>query len=179
MADQRPPSKPVTKTHARRGDEQSFSVGTLGRVMLAWTAIFPPVWSHAKVMFAIVAPIAATALLVSALVELTAPRSSNPVTLALLASGSAVVLLAWIKAVAIPLVTKGKLPDGRYLADILARQRMRRSAHAIVGKHFVTNAINRPTQGRTRTDVNTRTARAKMISQPDLPRRLGMAKRGE
>jgi hypothetical protein len=126
MADRQLPSKPVTGMQATRGDEQSGSVRTLRRVMLARTTILSPVWSHAKVEFAIVAPIAATALLVSALVKLTAPRSSNTVTLALLASGSAVVLLVWIKAVAVPLVTKGKLPDGRYLADVLARQRMRR-----------------------------------------------------
>lgn len=40
--------------------------------------------------------------------------------------GSFLVLLAWIGWVAIPLVTKGTLPDGRYLPDVLASRRARK-----------------------------------------------------
>jgi hypothetical protein len=83
-------------------------------------------WNHAKLMFAIFAPIAATALLVGAVVQLAAPRASDTISLALLASGSAVVLLVWVKVVAVPLLTKGRLPDGRYLARVLMRQRILR-----------------------------------------------------
>ncbi len=101
------------------------SVRALRPVMLAWAVISPGLWSHYKVHFAIVAPIVATALLIGALVELAAPRASNRVVLALVASG-VVVLLVWITAVAMPLVTKGRLPDGRYLAEVLARQRILR-----------------------------------------------------
>lgn len=73
---------------------------------------------------AIHTPLIATGFLIFALVELAAPNASNRTALALLAGGCVAALLVWTKAVAVPLVTKGKLPDGRNLADVLARQRV-------------------------------------------------------
>ncbi|HUB42363.1 MAG TPA: hypothetical protein VMA72_26220 [Streptosporangiaceae bacterium] len=130
MGDQRPPGTAVTGRHARRREvdlagAQPRSGRWLRRVVLVWAALAPPLWSRAKVKFAIVAPMAAVALLISGGVQLATPKARNSVAVAALAIG-VVVLLAWIAAVAVPLVVKGKLPDGRNVADVLARQRIRR-----------------------------------------------------
>lgn len=95
-------------------------------MVLAWAALGRPTWSHVKLHLAIYTPLIAAGALVIALVELAAPNASSRIALALLAGGCVAALLVWIKAVAVPLVTKGKLPDGRYLADVLARQRVLR-----------------------------------------------------
>jgi hypothetical protein len=94
--------------------------------MLAGAALGRPLLSQAKVNLAIHTPLIATGFLIFALVELAAPSASNRAALALLASGCVAALLVWIKAVAVPLLTKGKLPDGRNLADVLARRRVLR-----------------------------------------------------
>jgi hypothetical protein len=94
--------------------------------MLTWSLIVRVVWTAAKWKFAMLAPVLATALLISAVVELATPGAGHPAGNALLASASAVVLLIWVKAIAMPLLTKGKLPDGRDLGNIVARRRMRR-----------------------------------------------------
>ncbi|MBO0823351.1 MAG: hypothetical protein J2P27_05770 [Actinobacteria bacterium] len=94
--------------------------------MLAWAALGRPLWSQVKLHLAFYTPPIAMVGLISTLVELAAPNASNRVALALLASACVAALLVWIKAVAVPLVTKGQLPDGRYLADVLARQRVLR-----------------------------------------------------
>lgn len=113
--------------HGRRGDDrQPGSARALRRLTLAWAALGRPLWSQAKVNLAIHTPLIATGLLIFALVELAASSASNRIALALLASGCVAALLVWIKAVAVPLVRKGKLPDGRYLADVLARKRVLR-----------------------------------------------------
>jgi hypothetical protein len=130
MGDQRLPGTAVTGRHARRGEvelagSQPHSVRWLRRVVLVWAALAPPLWSRAKVKFAIVAPMAALALLISGGVQLAAPKVRTSVAVAVLAIGI-VVLLVWIAAVAVPLLAKGKLPDGRNVADVLARQRIRR-----------------------------------------------------
>jgi hypothetical protein len=78
------------------------------------------------VHLAIDIPLIATACLIFALVQLAAPNTGNRAALTLLAAGGVVALLVWIKAVVVPLVTKGKLPDGRYLAGVLAGQRVLR-----------------------------------------------------
>jgi hypothetical protein len=110
----------------RRDDQQPGTARALRRVMLAGAALGRPLWSQTKVNLAIHTPLVATGCLVFALVKLAAPSASNRTALALLAGGCVAALLVWIKAVAVPLVTKGKLPDGRYLADVLARQRVLR-----------------------------------------------------
>jgi hypothetical protein len=127
VANQRLPSKPVVGMHGeRRDDRQPGTVRALRRVMLAGAALGPPIWAQAKVHLAIYTPLVATGALIIALVELAAPNASNRVAVAVLASGCVAALLVWIKVVAVPLVGRGKLPDGRYLADILARQRVLR-----------------------------------------------------
>lgn len=63
----------------------------------------------------------AAALLVFAAIDLTGPSPSSPVAFALLACG-VVLLLASIRVVVVPLVANGKLPDGRYVAEVRARR---------------------------------------------------------
>lgn len=110
----------------RRDDRQPGTARALRPVMLAWAALGRPIWSATKVHLAIYTPLVATAALIIALVELAAPNASNRAAFALLASGCVAALLVWIKAVAVPLMKEGKLPDGRYLANVLARTRVLR-----------------------------------------------------
>lgn len=113
--------------HSERWDDRQPRIArALWRVMLTWAALGRPIWSIAKVILAIYTPLIATVFLSIALVELAAPNASNRMALALLASGCVAALLVWIKAVAMPLAMNGKLPDGRYLADVLARKRVLR-----------------------------------------------------
>jgi len=87
--------------------------------MLALAVMAPPVWSHLKLQFAIVAPVVSAALLIGGVAELAAPRTRNAAVFALLGAAFA-VLVVWIMAVAVPLLTKGKLPDGRVHAGAQA-----------------------------------------------------------
>ena len=84
-------------------------------------------WARIKTMFAILAPIGATTGLIGMIGLLAGAHSGySTVRLALILAACAVVLLVWAVKFAIPLVTKGRLPDGRLLDDVIARHRLRR-----------------------------------------------------
>ena len=123
MASPHLPGNTDAGRHARPAEVRSPGrASALRRVMLALAVMAPPVWSHLKLQFAIVAPVVSAALLIGGVAELAAPRTRNAAVFALLGAAFA-VLVVWIMAVAVPLLTKGKLPDGRYLAEVLARRR--------------------------------------------------------
>jgi hypothetical protein len=90
-------------------------------------AMLADTWARIKTTFAIVAPIGATAGLISAIAMLAGAHAGySTVRLAVITAGCAVVLLVWVMKFAIPLITKGRLPDGRLLTDVIARRRLRR-----------------------------------------------------
>jgi hypothetical protein len=72
-------------------------------------------------MWGLLLPVAG---MVAAVAEIAAPHAGNLAAWALLAGASVVGLAAWIRLIAVPLVTRGKLPTGRNLADVLARRRL-------------------------------------------------------
>jgi hypothetical protein len=108
----------------------------LRALAMVWTLIVPPlwgfVWAHAKLQFAMLTPVVAPILLIVTAADIAAPHaSSGPLALGLQAGGSILALAAWTKFIAIPFVTTGKLPNGRYLGDVVAprrRERDRRKA---------------------------------------------------
>jgi hypothetical protein len=81
-------------------------------------------WAHAKVHFAFPGLPVIVAVLLVVVAEIAA-HPANLAAWALVGAGSA-GLLAWVRFIAVPLVTKGKLPDGRNVADVLTRRRIRR-----------------------------------------------------
>lgn len=97
--------------------------------VLRWaarTADSPRLRVHAKVHFAFAGLTVPVAGLVTAVAEAAAPHEGNLAAWTLLAGASIAGLLAWVRFIAVPLATRGKLPDGRNLADVLARRRMLR-----------------------------------------------------
>jgi hypothetical protein len=113
-------------TRERSGAPDISQRRWLHALTMVWTFMIPPVWSHARLLLAMTTPVVATIALIGTAAELATPDASNSLALALTAGGSLLALLAWIRFVAIPFATKGKLPNGRYLADVLARRRMLR-----------------------------------------------------
>ncbi|MBO0830870.1 MAG: hypothetical protein J2P29_02760 [Actinobacteria bacterium] len=84
-------------------------------------------WARIKTIFAILAPIAATIGLIGMISLLTGAHSGySTVHIALTLAAFAVVLLVWVVKFAIPLVTRGRLPDGRLLTEVIVRQRLQR-----------------------------------------------------
>jgi hypothetical protein len=55
-----------------------------------------------------------------------AGRSGNDCAGAALVLSACLVLLAWLKVAAVPFVSKGMLPTGRTLNDVVARRRQQR-----------------------------------------------------
>ncbi len=101
--------------------------------------------TSSKIHLAVMVPILAAAGLAIAVTRLVASQAANPALPALLAGVSIIALLAWTRLVAIPFATKGKLPNGRNLADVLSRWqperdrrkalRQRRNSPAYQGPH--------------------------------------------
>jgi len=84
-------------------------------------------WGRLKMLFAILAPIAATTTLIGMIGLLAGAHPGySAVRLALILAVCAVVLLVWVVKFAIPLATRGRLPDGRLLTDVIALRRLRR-----------------------------------------------------
>ena len=98
--------------------------GWFHALAMVWTFMVPPAWSHAKQLLAVTTPVIATAALIATAAEIAASHAGSPLALALQAGGSVLALLVWTKFIAIPFATAGKLPDGRYLADVLAQRRV-------------------------------------------------------
>jgi hypothetical protein len=82
-------------------------------------------WTRIKTNFAITAPVYGFIALVGAITSPVTPEFStaNHVILALTA---AVVLAVWAWRFAVPFATRGRLPSGCLLADVMARERLRR-----------------------------------------------------
>jgi hypothetical protein len=91
-----------------------------------WLADIRGLWVRVKVHCAFLGLMLSVAALVSAIAEITAPHAGHPAAWAVLAGAGFLGLVAWIGFVGVPLVTRGRLPDGRNLADVLARWRMSR-----------------------------------------------------
>jgi hypothetical protein len=112
--------------HAMRGPDEAPGSSRIARLLswMVWIADFRGMWTQARVHYAVVGLVFPTGGLIAAVAEIAAPHAGNLAAWALLAGASSVALLAWIRFVAVPLATKGKLPDGRNLADVLARRRL-------------------------------------------------------
>jgi hypothetical protein len=82
-------------------------------------------WARIKTLFAIMAPVFGVAMLVGVITDPSEPGFSTAkhVILGLVA---AVVLAIWVWRFAVPFVTRGRLPSGRLLIDVIARERVRR-----------------------------------------------------
>jgi hypothetical protein len=112
---------------------------------MAGGTVLAGVWTSSKIHFAVLVPIPAAVGLAIAITRLMGSQEGNPAFAALLAGASIIALLAWTRLVAIPFATKGKLPNGRNLADVLRRWqrgrdrrkalRQRRNSPAYQGPH--------------------------------------------
>ena len=90
-------------------------------------ALLADAWARIKTIFAIVAPISGTAGLISAISMLAGTNYGySTLRLALITASCVVVLLVWVLKFAIPLVTRGRVPNGQLLTDVIARERLRR-----------------------------------------------------
>lgn len=118
--------------HEMRRPDQAPGGSRIARLLSwsVWIADIRGLWPHLRVHFAVTGVLLPMAGLVAAVAEVTAPHAGSLVAWELLAGASVAGLLAWICLFAAPLVTRGKLPGGRNLADALARRQMlRRLAH--------------------------------------------------
>jgi hypothetical protein len=133
---QEPSGNPDVDNQAERGHRalKKPQTGNDGK-LVGWTrhnAEIPAVllaeaWGRIKTLFAILAPIGATAGLIGAVGMLAGKHFGySTVRLSLIAATCAVVLLVWVTKIAVPLVTRGRLPDGRVLTDVIVRRRLRR-----------------------------------------------------
>lgn len=91
---------------------------------LVWAADFRGLWARMKAHLAVLGLLLPVAGLVAASAEITRPHAEDLAAWALLAGASFVGLLAWVRFIAMPLVTRGELPGGQNLADVAARRRM-------------------------------------------------------
>lgn len=118
--------------HEMRGPGKEPGGSRIARLLSwsVWIADLRGLWAREKVHLAVWGLLLPVAGLVAAVAEIAAPHAGNLAAWALLAGASVAGLAAWIRFIAVPLVTKGMLPSGRNLADVLARRRMlRRLAH--------------------------------------------------
>jgi hypothetical protein len=93
---------------------------------MLWIADFRGLRARVKAHYAAIGVVLPVAGLVSGIVQIAAPHARHITPWAVLAGASFLGLLAWIHCIAVPLVSRGELPDGRNLTDVLARRRMSR-----------------------------------------------------
>ena len=80
-------------------------------------------WNSLRHKVLVLWPFAATGGLVTGVGELSG-GASDPAAWALLAAGCGLALVAWVRSVVVPFVTKGKLPGGRSLGDVVGPSRL-------------------------------------------------------
>jgi hypothetical protein len=129
--------QPTGDATARNQPEPSPAKTPVGdrQIIVGWSqsykemslASLADTWARLKTIFAVLAPIGATTVLIGMIGLLAgAHRGYSTVRLALILAVCAVVLLVWAVKFAIPLFTRGRLPDGRLLSDVIALHRLRR-----------------------------------------------------